>query len=418
MGPHFLQEFVNINMVNKFGTFETVRTQADCDFYAEYYGKEEAQKQLGTRLRFIASDAGPGKIAYQWTSADDPSASTFVLFHEGVEQTVNMPPLGQSKIKFLSTADGFDSTMTSEKYGVSRVIEKYSDDGVDITITYNGKTNTEVWKRKIDENGYYRICSNEGFKAFMEDLGMSDDVVAATVSGMKILWKATDTGFEQTEWFGDIKVKHGAKFNEEIDYKFPLDGAEASKMVTTKIATGKYKQFCKNPDGSTTEWTSEFGDGSWCIKGKNHKTGLSCKGNFKKYTPIGGTWKTIAIENVTECMGAIGAPSDMVSKVATDFAKLEVEDQSPVLRWNWISSVFPMDIICKLDEETEFYDPVMQDNCKLTFTSSGNKLVFISKYSTQTWINSSTITDNFMIIKSYVEGLNCPPMIYVMERCN
>ena len=99
----------------------------------------------------------------------------------------------------------------------------------------------------------------------MEDLGMSDDVVAATVSDMKILWKATDTGFEQTEWFGDIKVKHGAKFNEEIDYKFPLDGAEASKMVTTKIATGKYKQFCKNPDGSTTEWGLEFGDGSWCI---------------------------------------------------------------------------------------------------------------------------------------------------------
>ena len=94
----------------------------------------QAQKQLGTRLRFIASDAGPGKIAYQWTSADDPSASTFVLFHEGVEQTVNMPPLGQSKIKFLSTADGFDSTMTSEKYGVSRVIEKYSDDGVDIVM--------------------------------------------------------------------------------------------------------------------------------------------------------------------------------------------------------------------------------------------------------------------------------------------
>ena len=36
-------------------------------------------------------------------------------------------------------------------------------------------------------------------------------------------------------------------------------------MVTTKIATGKYKQFCKNPDGSTTEWGLEFGDGSWCI---------------------------------------------------------------------------------------------------------------------------------------------------------
>ena len=95
----------------------------------------------------------------------------------------------------------------------------------------------------------------------------------------------------------------------------------------------------------------------------------------------------------------------MVSKVATDFAKLEVEDQSPVLRWNWISSVFPMDIICKLDEETEFYDPVMQDNCKLIFTLSGNKMVFISKYSTQTWISSSTITDNFMIIVSFQEHL-------------
>ena len=95
----------------------------------------------------------------------------------------------------------------------------------------------------------------------------------------------------------------------------------------------------------------------------------------------------------------------MVSKVATDFAKLEVEDHSPVLRWNWISSNFPMDITCKLDEETDFYDPVMQDNCKLMFTLSGNKMVFISKYSTQTWISSSTITDNFMIIVSFDKNI-------------
>ena len=90
---------------------------------------------MGTRLRFIATDAGAGKIAYQWTSDDDPSASTFLLFHEGVEQTINMPGYpGKSKIKFLSTADGFDSTMTNEKFGVSRIIEKYSDDGVDIVM--------------------------------------------------------------------------------------------------------------------------------------------------------------------------------------------------------------------------------------------------------------------------------------------
>ena len=95
-----------------------------------------------------------------------------------------------------------------------------------------------------------------------------------------------------------------------------------------------------------------------------------------------------------------GCSLDIVNKVATDYAEMICEDHSPIHRWIWKSSFAPMDISFKLDEEFEYLDPLMQEKAKITCTLSGNKMVTVNKYPTQTWISTYIITGNFMIIVS------------------
>ena len=117
-------------MVNKFGTFQKTAKQADCDFYAAVYGKEESQKSLGSQITIINRDCGHGSLGCQWIFSDPPM-NIFFVFHVNTEQSVNLPHYGgMNKVKFMETDDGYDVTMESEKYGKTHLVEKYSDEGI------------------------------------------------------------------------------------------------------------------------------------------------------------------------------------------------------------------------------------------------------------------------------------------------
>ena len=117
-------------MVNKFGTFQKTAKQADCDFYAAVYGKEESQKSLGSQITIINRDCGNGSLGCQWIFSDPPM-NIFFVFHVNTEQSVNLPHYGgMNKVKFMETDDGYDVTMESEKYGKTHLVEKYSDEGI------------------------------------------------------------------------------------------------------------------------------------------------------------------------------------------------------------------------------------------------------------------------------------------------
>ena len=96
-------------------------------------------------------------------------------------------------------------------------------------------------------------------EAYLKDDGMPDDFIATLVSEMTMQWKFTDSGYEMTEWFGGgLKVKTCGNFDEEVDYVFPVEGAETMKYVTTKIGNGKYKAFIKQANGNINDWTFDF----------------------------------------------------------------------------------------------------------------------------------------------------------------
>ncbi len=93
-------------MVNKFGTFQKTAKQADCDFYAAVYGKEESQKSLGSQIKIINRDCGNGSLGCQWIFSEPPM-SIFFVFHVNTEQNVNLPHYGgMNKVRFMETDDG------------------------------------------------------------------------------------------------------------------------------------------------------------------------------------------------------------------------------------------------------------------------------------------------------------------------
>ena len=93
----------------------------------------------------------------------------------------------------------------------------------------------------------------------------------------------------------------------------------------------------------------------------------------------------------------------MAIKFSQDYGTLEWEDRGPIQRWNWISDIAPMDAVFKLEEESEFFDPLMQDKAKILVTKSGNKYTMITKYSKASfsWITTCHVNDNFMIMVSF-----------------
>ena len=93
----------------------------------------------------------------------------------------------------------------------------------------------------------------------------------------------------------------------------------------------------------------------------------------------------------------------MAIKFSQDFGTLEWEDRGPIQRWNWISDIAPMDALFKLEEESEYFDPLMQDKAKIIVTKSGNKYTMITKYSKASfsWITTCHVNDNFMIMVSF-----------------
>jgi len=404
-------------MVNKFGTFQKTAKQADCDFYAAVYGKEESQKSLGSQITIINRDCGHGSLGCQWIFSDPPM-NIFFVFHVNTEQSVNLPHYGgMNKVKFMETDDGYDVTMESEKYGKTHLVEKYSDEGITHITTYKGKTHTEFSQRIIEENGLYRLEEQVNYKEYLLDSGMPEDLIDAGLKDMKFHWASTQNGFQLTTFIGgpDMKITMSGKFDEEQSISL-AEGVPPLKYFITKLGIGKYKTVKKFPSGVVWDFNTTFTDGWTKTAGKNLKTGATCTASSKKYISFEGKWKTITIDNAKEIMDALGLPADMIQKALTDFGILEFEDRCPVYHWKWNSAINPLDITFKMDEEMEYFDTFANENTKIISTQSGNKLVTTTKNSYGTWITTTTFNNTFAIMKCALVGLDMPPMVLILEK--
>ena len=71
-----------------------------------------------------------------------------------------------------------------------------------------------------------------------------------------------------TEWWGEFSMSTECKYDEEAEYKFPLDkepfpnGSQMyippSKYVFSKTGNGKYTWIMRDNEGRNTEWKFTF----------------------------------------------------------------------------------------------------------------------------------------------------------------
>merc|ERR1712018_166824 len=402
------------------GIFERVYTQDDCDFYATWFGKEMMQAMLGCKITFKSLVMCPKKTAAHWLIEGHPEFNCFAIFTEGIENCVDIPHMGgQCKITFKKNAagDGFDSVNETAKMGKWEMSEKYTEQGLEIVVKHDGKCHKECYKRVIHENGFYRVHKTTGVKEFMDKMGMPEALTAAMVDDYKFCWESCPEGFKMTEWFGDLKVKFAGKFNEEMDYQFPMEGVPASKFVATRTGLGKYNTVTKDANGCTTEWTFHFCGKGAKVCARNVKTGDTCTFEMAKETPLFGKWKPVTIDGCKELLCAVGTPACEAEKIANDFdCRLCIEKKGPIVRWQLCSKVQPFDFCFKFDKEVEIFNPHLKENTKNIATKDGNCVTVVTKSSHGTWITKCTFGCQFMVQKVHLQGLECMPITMIFQR--
>jgi len=411
-------------MDNCSGTFEILRCKENLDFYAQCgISKEALDNFVGKceQAKFCSFD---GKRSAHYTCKELPEFSEFYVYCLGQEMEIcNQMFGGKCKVKVCKTGDAcFETTVESPTLGCMKIVDKFCKEGIDRCVTMKGKTQKEHWKRVICENGCYRLCKSENVKEFMKAEGLPEKMICM-MDDFKIKWKVCDNRFDLVRCFGGMKIESGGCFDEEL-CEVAMEGIPASKYIVTKTGCGKYKSLVRDEKGGKAEWCMEFFEGGLCMKGKNMKTGMSCSMEFMKYVPLAGTWKMICCENIKENLCALGMPSEKAHQLSCDIATscTEIEDHCPVFRWNWKCKSCPMDFCFKLDEEFEHFNHAMQQTCKGTITCVSDcgktaKFKGVFKYSGgSVWTQCMTITEHFMIMKSQCLGMNCPPLVYIMER--
>ena len=108
------------------------------------------------------------------------------------------------------------------------------------TITKDGKSFTECWKRAVCVDGLYKYKSNTGLKEYMTKNGYPE-LIINNMDDFKMALKATDEGLTVWESWGEVCNTFSCKFDEETTYKMPFEGMPDSKVVVTHNGTGNYK---------------------------------------------------------------------------------------------------------------------------------------------------------------------------------
>jgi len=400
------------------GTFTNVATKEAVDFYISIgYPAEQANKMIGIKTTFKNVEFAEGKLACHFMFEGHPELNSAFLVYEGVPNKLNLPHMGGPCVcTFKKTPKGIHNVIVSETMGRWEMDEEYTDEGIKMNITKDGKCFTECYKREICVDGLYKVSKLHGMKEYMKKSGYPESIIAG-MDEYKMAIKACDEGLKVMEWWGEISHTTTCKFDVEQDYKMPFEGMPETKVVVSHTGLGKYSWVIKAADGSAEEWKLAFcGEGAK-ICGRNLKNGDTASAElYKEHLPIMGSWKLASQSGIKDALIMLGQPAAQAQEMANEQLELCVEEKGPLFRWNLKSKFMPMDFTFKLCEETDFFDPVLKETVKAVATKNGCAMDIITVSSQGTWQTKVTAGHHFLVMKSCLKGLECKPMTYIFTR--
>jgi len=419
----------------RFGDFSYRFTKEASDFYTSVgFPKNLSDKMVGTKMWFKNIDMSKGKdgkegkhrVCCHFNIEGFPEYSSCYVATEGEKNMINCPLMGGRAVyTFKKTEKGYETMLENKMMGKWETKVEFNDEGINMLVRKDGKTFNEQWKRIMYVDGLYKTVKQDKVEQFMKKLGYPDFFINA-MDRYKFAFKTWDSGMKMTEWWGEFSYSYQCKFDEEAEFKFPMEKGEfqdkdmyipPAKYVFSKTGNGKYTCIMRDQEGRQTEWKFYFNGDKCEIHGRNENTNDTCYMECKKeYLPIIGNWRTASISGAKELMTTLGFPKEQFQQWLTDRPELFIEEKGPITHWIWKSKFFPMDMSFEYDREFEVYDPCLKEKVKCVASKYNNKMKFLTHSSHGCWETKITAGNDFLVFKTWLQGLDCMPMTYMFTR--
>merc|ERR1711863_232788 len=112
----------------------------------------------------------------------------------------------------------------------------------------------------------------------------------------------------------------------------------------------------------------------------------------------------------------IGFPKEQVQNFANERVEFFIDEKGPMTHWIWKSQFNPMDVTFKFDEEFEYYDAYLKEKVKCIASKNNNKMKMLTHSSHGCWETKITAGNDFLVFKTWLQGLDCMPMTYMFTR--
>lgn len=327
---------------------------------------------------------------------------------------------------FKKTDKGYDSEFESKMMGTWKIKEEFNEDGIKWITSKDGKAFDEKWKRHMHVDGLYKCTKKEKVEEFFKKLNYPDQFING-LDRYKFAFKSWEQGMKMTEWWGEFSMSTECKYDEEAEYKFPLDkepfpnGSQMyicpSKYVFSKTGNGKYTWIMRDNEGRNTEWKFTFNGYKCMVRGTNSNTNDTCYFECtKEYLPIMGNWRSTTVSGAKDLYMTLGFPKEQAQKWADEKIELYVEEKGPITHWTWKSKYSPVDMSFKFDEQFEFFDAYLKEKVKCVASKNNKRMKMLSQSSHGCWESKITAGDDFMVFKCWLQGLESMPMTYMFTR--
>merc|ERR1712212_778244 len=418
----------------RFGDFSYRFTKEAADFYTSVgYPRDIADKMVGVKMWMKNVDMsrdkdgkeGKHRVCSHFNLEGFPEYSSCYVATEGEKNMINFPLMGgRAVFTFKKTDKGYESICESKMMGKWETKMEFNDEGINCLVRKDGKTFNEQWKRIMHVDGLYKMSKQDKVEQSMKKLGYPDFFVSG-MDRYKFAFKTWDSGMKMTEWWGEFNYSYQCKFDEEAEFKFPMEKGEfpqemyipPAKYVFSKTGNGKYTMIFRDKEGRSTEWKFYFNGDKCEIHGRNENTNDTCYMECKKeYLPIIGNWRTASISGAKELMSTMGFPKEQYQQWLSDRPELFIEEKGLITHWTWKSKFFPMDMSFEYDREFEVFDPCLQEKVRCVASKYNNKMKFLTHSSHGCWETKIAAGNDFLVFKTWLQGLDCMPMTYMFTR--
>lgn len=418
----------------RFGDFSYRFTKEAADFYTSVgYPRDIADKMVGVKMWMKNVDMskdkdgkeGKHRVCSHFNLEGFPEYSSCYVATEGEKNMINFPLMGgRAVFTFKKTDKGYESICESKMMGKWETKMEFNDEGINCLVRKDGKTFNEQWKRIMHVDGLYKMSKQDKVEQFMKKLGYPDFFVNG-MDRYKFAFKTWDSGMKMTEWWGEFNYSYQCKFDEEAEFKFPMEKGEfpqemyipPAKYVFSKTGNGKYTMIFRDKEGRSTEWKFYFNGDKCEIHGRNENTNDTCYMECKKeHLPIIGNWRTASISGAKELMSTMGFPKEQYQQWLNERPELFIEEKGPITHWTWKSKMYPFNMSFEYDREFEVYDPYLKEKVRCIATKYNNKMKLLTHSSHGCWETKITAGNEFLVFKTWLQGLDCMPMTYMFTR--